>query len=319
MSDGARARRWRRWARQARSAVVVNWPIKLTALVLSTVLWAAVAAEEPTTQLVPVTLIVEPPPGRTLTRALPAVQALYAGSARELIQLYGSPPVARKAIPDTLSGAEYMLELAPGDLRIARDIEATAQDVQPRVITVALDDVVTREVEVVSRVRVSPDTGYALTGGVSLSPRSVTLRGPEAAVRPLERVYTVSRNITGVTAPLRQTVPIDTSGFGVARVTPRTVTVTAEVMPISERVLMGVPVTVRADRGQWTVTPPAVIVTVRGPNGRLVRLTRDSVEVVAVPTGDGTAETVALQAVPPEGLEVVLTPDSVMVERRAGG
>ena len=71
-----------------RAAILVNWPAKLTALLLSGVLWAAVAAEEPTTQLVPVTLEVEPPHGRRMSTKLPPVQAEYVGSTRELINLY---------------------------------------------------------------------------------------------------------------------------------------------------------------------------------------------------------------------------------------
>jgi len=67
----------RPWTARVRDGLVVNWPAKLTALLLSGVLWAAVAAEEPTTQLVPVTLVVQPPPGRTLKGTLPSVQAVY--------------------------------------------------------------------------------------------------------------------------------------------------------------------------------------------------------------------------------------------------
>ena len=42
-------------------AIAANWPIKLTALVLATVLWAAVEAEEPTTQLIPVSVTITTP------------------------------------------------------------------------------------------------------------------------------------------------------------------------------------------------------------------------------------------------------------------
>ncbi len=37
-----------------KQAIVTNWPIKLTALALATVLWAALSAEQPATHLVPV-------------------------------------------------------------------------------------------------------------------------------------------------------------------------------------------------------------------------------------------------------------------------
>lgn len=308
---------WRRWGRTLRAAVLVNWPIKLTALVLSAVLWAAVAAEEPTTQLVPVNVVVRPPPGRALTSPLPQVQALYAGSSRELIKLFSTPPVLQKTIPDTLTGSRYTLELTPGELTRASDIDAVAQDVQPRVITVQLDDVARSTVRVMPRVNIVPDSGYALTAGIAVTPGSVTLRGPENAVREVEAVPTVQLELTGVTGPVRRTVALDTTGLGTARVIPAEVEISADVAPISERVLMGVPILVRSERGQWQADPPAVIVTVRGPSARIVRLTRDSVDVVAVvPPGTEGPARVALEAVPPAGLGVTLTPDSVTVSRR---
>ena len=311
--------RWQRWLRLLRSAVVVNWPVKLTALVLSTVLWAAVAAEEPTTQLAPVNVAVMPPRGRTLTEPPPPVQALFAGPARELIKLYSSPPVIRVEIPDTLSGSEFTAELRPVDLNIARDIDATVRDVQPRLVTFKLDDVVRRTVRVVPRVTIIPDSGYALVGGIGVTPSVVTVRGPEAAVRDISEIATTSLQMTEVTEPVRRLVALDTTGLGSIRVTPAQVEVIAEVAPMSERVLMGVPVLVRGERGQWMSDPPAVIVTVRGPSARLVRLTRDSVDVVAAPTGTGELERVALQAIAPAGLSVTVTPDSVTVQRRVRG
>ena len=37
-----------------RQAIVTNWPIKVTALAVAAVLWAALSAEEPATQFIPV-------------------------------------------------------------------------------------------------------------------------------------------------------------------------------------------------------------------------------------------------------------------------
>src|SRR5262245_12402035 len=72
--------------------VTGNWPMKLTALALAAVLWAAVAAEEPSTQRVAITLRVTAPEGRPLTRSLPTIHGVFAGPARELLKLYASPP-----------------------------------------------------------------------------------------------------------------------------------------------------------------------------------------------------------------------------------
>lgn len=303
-----------------RSAVLVNWPAKLTALLLSGVLWAAVAAEEPTTQLVPVTLAIQPPPGRSLTGPLPAVQAVYVGSTRELIKLYSSPPTIRKVLPDTLSGSEFELTLSPQDLLTPGRINVRPEDVQPRTLRLTLDPIVRRTVEVESRVVIQPDSGYALLEGIAVEPGSVTVSGPDSAVRAVHRVATVNLEIRGVDGPVRRVVPLDTAALGVVRVMPTEVEVSAEVVFVAERVLMGIPVTIRSDRAATLVAdPPAVLVTVRGSSRRLARLTRDSVLVVAAPDTTDFPARVRLEVVPPDGVTGVATPDSAVITRRGRG
>lgn len=298
------------------AALVNNWPIKVTSLALAAVLWAAVAAEEPTTQLVPVTLMVEPPEGRALTRPLPPVKALYAGSARELIKLYGTPPVITAMVPDTLTGSRYVLELSPGELKLAVKANVQAQDVQPRRIEVRLDAAARRTVPVVSRVTITPDTGFAVVGGLALSPSSLLVRGPDAVVARIDSVTTVPLEITAVRGPVRRNVPIDTEGLGVAQLSKREVEVSAEIEAVSERALLDVPVTVRGDRNAWIVDPPTVLVTLRGPAIRVAKLSKDSVTVLAQPTAGGRRETVRVSLLTPPGIEATARPDSVRIQRR---
>jgi len=302
-----------------RAALVNNWPIKLTSLALAAVLWAAVAAEEPTTQLVPVTLMVEPPEGRALTRPLPQVKALYAGSARELIKLYATPPVITAMIPDTLTGSTYALELSPGELKLAQKANVQAQEVEPRHIEVTLDAVSHRTVPVVSRVTLRPDTGFAVVGGLAMSPSSLLVRGPDAVVARIESVTTVPLEIIAVRGPVRRNVPIDTEGLGVAQVSKREVEFSAEIEAVSERALLDVPVAVRGDRNAWIVDPPTVLVTLRGPAARVARLSKDSVTVVAQPTAGASRQTVRLSLLTPPGIDATARPDTVRIQRRGDG
>jgi len=300
--------------------VVVNWPTKLTALVLSGVLWAAVAAEEPTTQLVPVTLVVQPPPGRAFAGPMPAVQAVYVGSTRELIKLYSSPPTIRKVLPDTLSGSEFQLTLSTQDLLTPSRVNVRAEDVQPRTIQLTLDAIVRRTVEVESRVVIVPDSGYALLQGIAVEPGSVTVSGPDSAVRAVAGVPTVSLELRDVDGPVRRMVPLDTAPLGPVRVAPSEVEVSAEIVFMAERVVMGVPVTIRSDRAaQLVADPPAVLVTVRGSSRRLARLTRDSILVIAAPETADLPARVRLEVVPPDGLTGVAMPDTAVITRRPSG
>ena len=298
-----------------------NWPIKLTALVLAVVLWAVVTAEKTTTQLVPVTLVVQPPAGRSVIEDLPPVQARYRGTLRELLKLYESPPVIRKDVPAT-TGTSLGIQLSSSDLQGVDDADVAALEVLPGSIVVVLDDIFRKRVPVVPQVVFRPDSGYELFGGVRTSPSIVTLQGPEALVTPIRSAPTVALQRSDLTEPVDYTIPIDTSGFGPVTVEPPRVRVTANIGAVSTQVLMGVAVFVEGPGGPWESATSAVSVTVRGPETRVAQFTRDSLRVVARPIGtDGTEREllVALEVIVPDGISGTATPDSVLVRRAGGG
>ncbi|MBI3982342.1 MAG: hypothetical protein HY337_05480 [Gemmatimonadetes bacterium] len=113
-----------------------DWPIKLTALVLAVLVWAMVQAQEPTTLMVPVTLMIEPPGGAEIVEPLPRVRALYSGAGREIFKLLGSPPRITRIIPDTVAGPTVTLDLSTADLVILTDAEVAAREVEPRRIQI---------------------------------------------------------------------------------------------------------------------------------------------------------------------------------------
>ncbi len=304
--------------RKAGSWAFANWPIKVTALVLAVVLWAVVTAEETITQLVPVTLVVQPPEGRTVVGDLPTVQARYRGTLRELLKLYESPPVISRAIPAT-TGTSRALELSPDDLQGIDEADVVALEVVPDSVVVVLDDILRKSVPVVSRVQFRPESGYEVFGDVRISPNTVTLQGPEALVTPIQRVSTVVIQRSGLTEPTEYTVPIDTSGFGLITVDPPSVRIMADMGAVTTQVLMGVAVVIDGAEGPWQSATSAVSVTVRGPASRVRSFTRDSIRVVARPSGALDEETVALEVLPPIGVTGTATPDSVVIRRPDGG
>jgi YbbR domain-containing protein len=298
--------------------IFANWPIKLTALVLATVLWAVVAAQvEPITRAVPVTLQIIPPEGRELTSELPPVQVVYRGIQRELDKLYETMPVIQKSLPDSLTGSTYTLDLTPGDLLTREDANVSVLEVLPRTISVSLDDVLQRDVPVTLRVTVRPDSGFDRFDSLRVTPASVTVRGPEPSVSQIRSVSTIRVDTSRVQSRVTLTVPLDTAGLGVGvRVDPATVQVSANVVPVSERFLQGVAVNVPSN---WDSNPSAVTVMVRGPANRVVRLTRDSVQVSARPDEANPEARVPLVVRAPRGIEATALTDSVTVGRRGGG
>jgi YbbR domain-containing protein len=225
--------------------------------------------------------------------------------------------VIRKTIPDTVDGSEYTLELSLTDLTVPSDVNVTAQDVQPRMISVQLDNLAQRSLPVIPRVTVRPDSGFALYTGIAVAPSSLIVRGPEVRVTGLDALYTLPLEITEVTQPVRRSIAIDTTGLAPVRLSRYAVEVSADVGPVTTRTLDDVPVELRVPRRtRWSATPEAVTVTLEGPTARLARITFDSISVVAAVTGSARLQTVGISVISPAGITARAAPDSVVVRRR---
>jgi len=238
-----------------------------------------------------------------------------------LLKLYEHPPVIRKDVPAT-TGTSRGIRLSPSDLQGVDDADVAALEVLPDSILVVLDDIFRKPVPVLSRVEIRPEVGHEVFGSVRISPSTVVLQGPEALVSPIESARTVQFQRSGLTEPVDYTVAIDTSGFGLITVEPQQVRVTANIGAVSTQVLMGVAVVIEGSGGPWESATSAVSVTVRGPQIRVARFTRDSLRVVARPiaTADSVQELlVPLEVMVPNGITGTATPDSVIVRRAGGG
>ena len=294
-----------------RQAVVTNWPIKLTALALATVLWAALLAERPATHLGPVRLDVQTAANRVLAKEIPQVQVLVGGAVRELRKLYTDPPVINKIVPDSITESTLTIDLLLQDVILPHNADVTLQDIMPRRVVVTLDDLHRRSVPIISRVNIETASGFVFLG-LHVLPESVSVIGPEAQVNRISNVYTVALDLENVRRTVRRAVAIDTTAFGVVQLSQPEVEIEALIDRITQRTIGGVPVVV--DGGVWESEPATVQVTVRGPASRLATLNRDSLLVTAtVATVKG--EILALSVRPPTGLTATASPDSVRARR----
>ena len=151
-------------------------------------------------------------------------------------------------------------------------------------ITLALDSVTRKEVRIVSLVSVTPESGQVLHGGLSMTPTTVRLVGPEKSLAAIDSVTTVPMEITNVSDEFTRNVPIDTMPLGIVRLSPKQVTVTGDMGRTAERSFGGIPVETGAGAiTSFIVTPAHVSVTVSGPEERVQALTRDSLRVVGSP------------------------------------
>ena len=295
-----------------------NWLIKLVALFLSVMLYVAVAAQQPTSDVFQLKLGVDLPPGRTLTSKLPTVAVQVSGRGSELAKLRVFPPVIRRAVPDTLAGAVWLVRLQTGDVQLPRGVDVRVDDITPREIELLLDAVARKEVRIVPRVEVKADSGFVLEGGLSLTPAIARIVGPEQDLAAIDSVTTLPVEISEVTGPFARRVPIDTTVLGRVRVIPKEVEIAGNVGALAERSFAGISVETGAGAlTSFTVVPARVSVAVRGPEEVVSRLTRDSLRVVASVRGPVTAGTFAhLTVVAPRGVTARAVPDSVSLRRR---
>jgi hypothetical protein len=121
-----------------REVLVRHWPLKLAAFALSVLLWAAVASQEVTSQLVAVRLELDWADSLDLARPLPSVTALVTGPGREILKLYSSPLVVRSSVPESALRHPWRLRLTPERLQVPANAKVTVEEVEPRDVFVSL-------------------------------------------------------------------------------------------------------------------------------------------------------------------------------------
>ena len=210
------------------AAFTERLPLKITAAFLAVILWFVVNAKEPQLELVPVRFSPVLDSSLVLRDPVPVLQAIVAGSPKQLIKLNSNLPIIHRTIasdaPDTV-----VLDLRPGDVTLPEGVDAVVRDIQPRSLTLRFESTWSRRVRVNSAISVAldPDAGPVTT---VFEPESVQITGPRHLVLRIPSVRTVK-----TTLPFPDSLPhlvdIDTTGFGTARVKPAQVKVQIKSLP----------------------------------------------------------------------------------------
>ncbi len=289
-----------------------NWPIKGAAIFLSLMLYVAVQLQQPVTTDFELALNVQLPPGRTLQQKLPKIHAQISGKGSQVLRLRSLRGDVTRRMPDTLSSPTWTIRLEPTEIeaQLPKGADVRVLEIRPREITVELDSVGRKDVRIVPLITVVPESGQVLHGGVSISPTIARLVGADQNLAGIESVTTIPTEITNVAGAFTRTVPIDTTPLGIVRIAPKQVTVTGEMGTLAERSFGGIP-------ASFIITPARVSVAVRGPEQRVLALTRDSLRVVAHIAGGGADGAVGrLTVIAPPGITARAIPDSVTLRRR---
>ena len=199
--------------RRLRAAFSVHLGLKATAVFIAVVLWFVINAKEPQLQLVPVRFTPVLDSTLVLRDPVPQLQAIVAGSPKELIKLTSNLPRIRRQItadsPDTL-----VIDLRPDDVTLPDGVDAVVRDVQPRSVTLRFESMWSRKVPVRSVVDVSAP-GYSGPVTLHFEPESVQVTGPRHIVMGVASVRTVRTSISFPDS-LPHLIDIDTMGLNPA-------------------------------------------------------------------------------------------------------
>jgi hypothetical protein len=294
-----------RFIRRAVGLVVHNWPLKLAAIVLATLLYAGlVASQDSSTIQGPVTVTVQnQPPDTVITNQLRDVDSIRyiapAGSQR---------PRARRLPGDDRPHQRQARRRAVNvPVRVtALDPDITIIDVTPRTIQVVLESSSSKVVPV--RVERGPAPEGIDVGETTYDPETVTVRGASRRLPASSRPRWSSRSIPGLRrGPRGRGHPVDANGDLVTGIDVEPATVHVQIPLFTDkesRTLPVNPVIAGSPAPGFRIAGVAVnpaTVTVEGDAEQLTTLVQvDTAPVsVAGATADVT-QTVALT--PPNGI-----------------
>jgi YbbR domain-containing protein len=197
----------RRAARRVARGIVHNWPLKLAAIALATLLYAGlVASQDSSTFTGPIPVLPEnQPPDTKVTNTLRDVEQIQYIAPADLGRLRAEDfraTVDLSGVPADGTPTSVRVNVTPSDPRV------TILAIRPQTIAVVLDQKVTKQVKV-TVVTSSPPDGLQV-GATEVTPSSVEVSGASADVNRVVEA--------------RVTVTIDASGLNVDRdVTPEAV------------------------------------------------------------------------------------------------
>ena len=185
--------------------------LKATALFIAVVMWFVVNVKEPQMELVPVRFAPTLDSSLVMRDQLPRIDAIVAGSPKELIKLNSNLPVIRRSIasnaPDTL-----VIDLRPEDVMLPDGVDAVVREVEPRSVTLRFESTWTKKVQVRSAIDVASTIGSGPVT-VRIDPNVVEIGGPRHLVTKIRFVKTIK-----TTMPYPDSLPhlvdLDTTGLG---------------------------------------------------------------------------------------------------------
>lgn len=265
-----------------RVAVFSNWGYKLAALVVVSLLWLSLSAEERQSQPVRTLVSVDVLDSAWVLVDPPAeVSTTFQGRNRDLLGLLVNEPEIAIVI-DSVTEETMSIELDEARVNYDRELDVRPTMVVPRALTLRFERRVERKVPVVAEIDVVPATGFTVLRPILVSPDSATVRGPASEVDRISRVTTRRIGLEDIGNTVMRDLPIEApAGIRNVTIDPASALVTIEVDSlVILRKRLPVRVTGAGSPGA-KVTPDSVEAVIRGA-ATAVRMQLESLEYASV-------------------------------------
>lgn len=181
-----------------RNLVLRNVGFKVVALIVALVLWFGVKADRQTEVRYPVPLEMQPArDDETILTPLPeTVDVVFSGTGKELLRLGEQHYRVRKVIEPGPAGPRRV-KLDPSNVLESGNLDVRPIAVEPGVLTLTLDRVVSKRVPLRPLGRLEPADGYEVEGEIRFEPPNVTLIGARTILKQIDSLPVDLRRLRG--------------------------------------------------------------------------------------------------------------------------
>lgn len=304
------------------AAFTKDLPLKIVALVLSIVLFSIVHADQDaqrTVQIDVVALVPDVRANQMLVSELPHQVSVTLRGSRSRINELSKDDIPPIQMDLTDPGQQYYY-FEPSAVELSGNVQVIG--IVPASVPLTWAVSAEREVPIRARLRGDVPQGLSVQTPVQLEPATVTIRGPEPAVKAIAEVHTDAILLDGLGPGAHEPrVPLEPLPDKVVYVDTQAVQARITIEPETAEQSFRHLEIATVGGGEATMRPAHVSVTLRGVKAQLVALDPEQlvpyVELQAAQLAEETApREVQLRGVP-EGLQVVrISPRTVLVKAR---
>lgn len=193
-----------------------NWQLKLTALVLAFLFWAALRREQPysyTFRSVPVQVVNEDAAWVLASPPNPAVvRVTIEGPGGELLQVISNPPEIRVPVT-TVTDSVSQLELRSAWVHYDQQQGTRVTRIEPMLVRLSFERMTAKLLPVAVDLSGTPAPGYVLGGAPVVDPTVVRASGGAGRLARLDSLH-VSLNLDNRQGVDTLEVQVDTTGTG---------------------------------------------------------------------------------------------------------